>query len=222
MTGDGATALAFGLQCLGLDAPPDSMGRIEGSQAVLLPEVPDSGEVDRPLLVAALPEDCARLLCIAHTAGQRFGIPIDLVLPSQVMGMPLSSLVEHIPLPPAFVLRGGESVDDEVRSDHPALSFHRLSHGVGRGPRNRSSLLIVSHGADSAIVEEDVNAARRNGIRLRHLSLQTLNPLPLGALEAAIDGSDDSVVLNATRGWVPMHLVAYAFGLDQLTARLRS
>lgn len=221
MTRDGAAALDFGLRCLELDSPPGSRGRIAGSRTVLLRDVSDPEEIEHPLLVAARPEDCARLLCIAHAAGQRFGVPIHLVLPAEILALPLRTEVEHIPLPPAFVLRGGESVDDQVREDHPALSFHRLSHGVGRGPRNRSRLLIVSHGAASRAVEEEVSRARRDGIRLRHLSLQTLNPLPSGALQAAMDGSDESVVLDSTRAWIAAETIEHAIGLQELAARLR-
>lgn len=222
MSADGAAALAFGLERLGLPSPASSWGPLEQSQVVLLSQEPEPEQTTAPLLVAARGEDCARLLCIAHAAGQRFGCEIQFCISPEVLSTSLRIELEHIPLPPEFILRGGESVDDVIRSDHPALSFHRLTHGVGRGPRNAAASLIVSHGSQSEQVGSIVHSARARGSNLRHLSLQTLNPFPLGALRAGMDGVDSLIALQQTSPWIPDGLAPTVVNIEKLASTLKN
>ena len=219
MNMDGNAALAYGFRCIDINPPPEGIGEVLRSKVVLISKEPKAVEAIHPLLVASKPEDCARLLCIAHSAGQRFDCPIQLLLPGKVLEYSLNVELEHIPLPPPFILRGRELVDNRVRDGHPALSFFRLSHGIGRGPRNKSKFLVVSHGSDSERVESIVNSTREVNA-IRHLSLQTLIPFPTETLATAVAGTDTILVLTSTSPWLPNIPSAEEIDIEHLQSRL--
>ena len=172
----------------------------------------NKGEI---ILETSSGEDCARLLCISHTIAQRFCKPICLVISKECLNENLISSPEHIPFPPIYEIRDQSWKPDSIRLNHPALNFKRINYGENMGPRDRASLLIISHGKNSSLINNLINESKIKN-KVRHLEIQTLRPISNEILLQAMQSVKKTVVLNDTFKWLEKNNLIESIELNQL------
>ena len=165
------------------------------------------------ILEASSGEDCARLLSISHTIAQRFSLPIYLILSIECLNQNLNLNPEHIPFPPKFIIRENSWKPDKIYANNPALSFKRINYGKNRGPRDKSKILVISHGKNSLLVKKIISDSNEN---IRHLEIQTLRPISKEIVNQAMMSVKKTISIDETFYWLEQNDSIESFSLEQL------
>ena len=191
----------------------------EGPLIILCDSSKNINQDAKIVFEASSGEDCARLLFVSHIVCQRFAKPVVLVISMECLENDLKFKPEHIPFPPKFVIRDKTWKPDIVKSNHPALNFKRISFEDGKGPRDKSNLLIISHGKNSIEVNKLIENS--NSKNIRHLELQTLRPISLEIIESSMRLVEKIITTVETYKWISEFMDIRAFELDDIESQLK-